>query len=324
MKKTLAFIVAIAMMFTVLSVSAFAATDDAVKYTLIYLSNSKGGGVGAGLQVKDLVDGQEVTVGDQGNYYHQNATMEFSHWTDKHGNIYYPGDTFVVNAEDANALKKIILTAQWVYVPGVLVIYDKNTDDPNCTGNLHGSTSAELPKGSEYTISSISSPIAGLSYPLHKLVEWNTAADGTGTSYQPGDVVTVNETFTLYAIWENVEKEVVFYTVTFDANGGEGEMAPETDIPENGSITAPFCDFTYEGYNFVGWNTAADGSGDLYEEWDDVTVLGDLTLYAMWEVSDAWDFNPLDGELTNIAIAIAVSTVALSALYVIKKKELED
>lgn len=322
MKKTLAFIIALTMVFTVLSVSAYAA--DEAKYILVYLSNSQAGGMGAGMQVKQLADGQEVTVNEPGNYYHQNPTMEFSHWTDKHGNVYYPGDTFVIKAEDANALKRITLTAQWEYVPGVLVVYDKNTDDPSCTGTLHGSTSPELPKGSEYTVSGISSPTSGLAFPFHRLVEWNTKPDGSGDSYQPGDVMIVNETTTIYAIWENIEQEVVFCTVTFDANGGEGEMAPETDIPVNGSIMAPFCDFTYDGYTFVGWNTAADGSGEMYEEWDDVTILNDLTLYAMWEMSDAWDFNPQEGELGNIAIAIAVSTVALSALYVMKKRDLED
>lgn len=322
MKKTLAFIIALTMIFTVLSVSVYAAGE--TKYTLLYLSNSKAGGMGTGIQTKNLVDGQEVIVGDHGNYYNQSATLEFSHWTDKHGNVYYPGDTFVIKAEDANALKRITLTAQWQYVPGVLVVYDKNTDDPNCTGGLHGSTSPELPKGSEYALAAISNPVSGLTYPLHRFVEWNTKADGSGTSYQPGDTIIVNETMTVYAIWENVEQEVTFYTVTFDANGGEGEMAPETDVPANGSIMAPFCDFTYEGYNFIGWNTAADGSGDMFEEWDDVTVENNLTLYAMWEVSDAWDYNPEDGELANIAVAIAVSTVALSALYVMKKRELED
>lgn len=36
-------------------------------------------------------------------------------------------------------------------------------------------------------------------------VEWNTAADGTGTGYDPGDTLTMGSTaVTLYAIWEAV------------------------------------------------------------------------------------------------------------------------
>ncbi len=283
MKKLISIILSISMMFTALSVFVYAAGE--TKYILVYLSNSKDGGVGSGIQVKDLVDGQEVIVGDSGNYTNQNATMVFSHWTDKHGYIYYPGDTFVINAEDANALKRITLTAQWVKVPGVLVVYDKNTDDPNCVGSLHGSTSPELLKGSEYTLADISNPVAGLTFPLHKFVEWNTEPDGSGTGYQAGDTIIVTETITLYAIWENIEQEVTFYTVNFDANGGEGEMAPETDVPANGSITAPECGFTRSGYLFDGWNTAADGSGTTYKKWDDITVEANLTLCAMWRRS---------------------------------------
>jgi hypothetical protein len=36
-------------------------------------------------------------------------------------------------------------------------------------------------------------------------VEWNTAADGTGTGYDPGDTLTIGSApVTLYAIWEAV------------------------------------------------------------------------------------------------------------------------
>lgn len=42
-------------------------------------------------------------------------------------------------------------------------------------------------------------------------VEWNTARDGSGTSYEIGDK-PVNETYGLYAIWEAVD-------VVIDYNG---------------------------------------------------------------------------------------------------------
>lgn len=35
-------------------------------------------------------------------------------------------------------------------------------------------------------------------------VEWNTAADGSGTGYDPGDDLSVTAAMTLYAIWEAV------------------------------------------------------------------------------------------------------------------------
>ena len=36
----------------------------------------------------------------------------------------------------------------------------------------------------------------------YKLKEWNTKPDGTGVSYQPGDIYSENADLTLYAIWE--------------------------------------------------------------------------------------------------------------------------
>ena len=42
----------------------------------------------------------------------------------------------------------------------------------------------------------------GLTAPTNKMFDsWNTSADGTGTSYQAGDVIILKENITLYAIW---------------------------------------------------------------------------------------------------------------------------
>ena len=75
----------------------------------------------------------------------------------------------------------------------------------------------------------------------------------------------------------------VFYTVTFDANGGVGEMAAQ--IFEVGVDTALNANaFTREGYKFIGWNTAADGSGATYSDGGAIRELtGNMTLYAQWQ-----------------------------------------
>ena len=52
-------------------------------------------------------------------------------------------------------------------------------------------------------------------------------------------------------------------TVTFDANGGTGTMAPETGSAP-AALTANA--FARTGYSFAGWNTAADGSGTAYAD----------------------------------------------------------
>jgi uncharacterized repeat protein (TIGR02543 family) len=97
---------------------------------------------------------------------------------------------------------------------------------------------------------------------------WNTQADGLGTNYASG-LTTYASTgnTTLYARWTA--------TVTFDPNGASGSPAtsssnstpktsqvfvntisslPLTDLPTVGTMAKP-------GYTFIGWNTAANGSG---------------------------------------------------------------
>lgn len=80
-------------------------------------------------------------------------------------------------------------------------------------------------------------------------------------------------------------------TITFDANGGNGSMAPQTfGIEEYQWLRS--CEFTRTHYNFTGWNTKADGTGQKYSGsiWDtvifhdsDVSGNGKMTLYAQWE-----------------------------------------
>ena len=80
----------------------------------------------------------------------------------------------------------------------------------------------------------------------------------------------------------------VFYTITFNANGGEGSMEPQRF--EVGVDTALNTNaFTRENYKFTGWNTAADGSGATYADPGAILELtGDMTLYAQWQFQTGW------------------------------------
>ena len=76
------------------------------------------------------------------------------------------------------------------------------------------------------------------------------------------------------------------YTVRFSANGGSGSMADQSFMASfNQNLTAN--SFTREGYTFMGWNTAADGSGTNYLDTQSVKNLtatshDTVTLYAQW------------------------------------------
>ena len=69
--------------------------------------------------------------------------------------------------------------------------------------------------------------------------------------------------------------------ITFDANGGEGEMDPQLATVTN--VTLNENTFTRKGYSFAGWNTEKDGSGTAYDDKANITLSGDQTLYAQWK-----------------------------------------
>jgi len=105
---------------------------------------------------------------------------------------------------------------------------------------------------------------------------WNTNADGSGTSYTDGQEITLTQDITLYAQWERIK-----YNLSFDANGGEGTMAAQ--VFEAGVSQALVSNaFTREGYNFIAWNSNADGSGTSYTDKQSITLTQDITLYAQW------------------------------------------
>ena len=115
----------------------------------------------------------------------------------------------------------------------------------------------------------------------------------TFTGWSP-EVVVAEEDATYTAQYSATAR--VFYTITFNANGGEGSMEPQRF--EVGVDTALNTNaFTRESYNFIGWNTAADGSGATYaDEGAILELTGDMTLYAQWQFWNGW-FTDMNGKL---------------------------
>ena len=114
-------------------------------------------------------------------------------------------------------------------------------------------TSSDTPYGKRNTITSVNLPEAGTWYIL------------SGESASTKDIVITKIAF------------VAAPVITYDANGGTGEMSTSTCNAAANSFTPP------TGYSFAGWNTAADGSGTAYAVGDE--TLTDLTLYAQWSVN---------------------------------------
>ena len=114
----------------------------------------------------------------------------------------------------------------------------------------------------------------------------------TFTGWSP-EVVVAEEDATYTAQYSATAR--VFYTITFNANGGEGNMEPQRF--EVGVDTALNTNaFIRENYKFIGWNTAADGGGATYSDGGAILELtGDMTLYAQWQIWNGW-FTDVNGK----------------------------
>ncbi len=66
-----------------------------------------------------------------------------------------------------------------------------------------------------------------------------------------------------------------------DAAGTVGMPLP-LSCKIGGQITLPEDKPTLDGYDFLGWNTKPDGSGEKYTPGQSITLTKDLTLYAQW------------------------------------------
>ena len=125
--------------------------------------------------------------------------------------------------------------------------------------------------------------------------DWNTRADGTGTSFTNEQLVTDltvgGDTFTLYAQWIPTK-----YTVNYGLNAPReipdgiefnGEMGSQIIYVGVATELYP-CEYTvtYAYYTFIGWNTRADGTGTSYTNGQEVTDIttpgGTIALFAQW------------------------------------------
>ena len=178
------------------------------------------------------------------------------------------------------------LDSVWGGAANITVYFDANGSEetmPTWTGKPN--TSFNLPKNT-------------FTREGYTFTGWNTAADGTGTSYADEEPVSFDADTTLYAQW------TVDPVITFVANDGEGTMGTQTVKPnEATALTANT--FTRADYDFTGWNTAKDGTGTAYGDKANITTSENVTLYAQWALHKYhvrwlnWDNNVLqEGDYT--------------------------
>jgi len=110
---------------------------------------------------------------------------------------------------------------------------------------------------------------------------WNTAPDGSGTTYLENASYPFTASITLYAQWT-----INTYTVTFDANGGVGVMASESETFNVATALASNT-FIETGYTFNGWNTSPSGGATSYANGALYSFTANITLYAQWTLVPA-------------------------------------
>lgn len=181
------------------------------------------------------------------------------------GSSYDPGNIVIMPDEN------LTLFAIWEYI-----YYSVSYNLNNGTGTTPTETNKHVDE--MFSVAQITGIIAPTG---QRFKEWNTALNGTGTSYAPGAAITMNDaSLTLYAIWENV------YEITYNLNGGTGTVPTEPSRPTGATFTAAQTTGINApvGMRFKEWNTKYDGSGNKYVAGDIVTMTsGNITLFAIWE-----------------------------------------
>ena len=173
----------------------------------------------------------------------------------------------------------------------------------------NGSSSGEVPSDDtryvEGVIAVISGNVNGLAKPGYYFNGWNTAADGSGTSYKEGDgIEIIANNIDLYAVWC-----LDTFSVSFNKNDPEavGVMAPQ-EIPYGTYQYLNRCLFEKNGYTFIGWSTSPDGSVVYNDRQSFTPGTTDITLYAQWQYGLGISFDANCDDYSGIMSVQVAST----------------
>lgn len=116
--------------------------------------------------------------------------------------------------------------------------------------------------------------------------KWNTAANGSGTSYNAGGTYSSNSSATLYAQWTS---SITTGTITpsTTTRNNDNPNGYKVTYAANGGTTTPSYSQAIDtvAYTFNNWNTKSDGKGTTYKAKTAYTPTSNLKLYAQWTSS---------------------------------------
>lgn len=187
---------------------------------------------------------------------------------DGKGTAYAPGTTWIANGT-------LTLYAQWT--PG----------QASLTYNGNGATGGKTDPQTGKTDEKINVRDNGFTRDGYTFVTWNTQAGCKGKAVNPGDEWTLQGSSTLYACWAGTAQ-----TLTYHGNGATGGNTAAQSGKTGDELTTNANGFTRDGYTFVRWDTAKDGSGTAYGEGKNgvsqyVMKPAGNDLYAIWKANPA-------------------------------------
>ena len=195
----------------------------------------------------------------------------FAGWTtspDGGGTKYAPGASWTANGT-------LTLYAQWT--PGEAgLTYDGN-----------GATGGKTDPQNGVTDQKVNVRQNGFTRDGYTFVRWDTQADCRGKAVNPGDKWTLQGSGTLYACWAGTAQ-----TLAYHGNGATGGNTAVQSGKTGDELTTNANGFTRDGYTFVRWDTAKDGSGTAYGEGKNGVSQYTMKpagndLYAIWKANPA-------------------------------------
>lgn len=184
------------------------------------------------------------------------------------GQAYAPGTKWAANGT-------LTLYAQWT------------AGEASLSYNGNGATGGKTDPQTGKTDEKINVRDNGFTRDGYTFVTWNTQADCKGNAVKPNSEWTLRGSSTLYACWAGNAQ-----TLTYHGNGATGGNTAAQSGKTGDELTTNANGFTRDGYTFVRWDTAKDGSGIAYGEGKN--GVGRYTmkpagndLYAIWQANPA-------------------------------------
>lgn len=177
--------------------------------------------------------------------------------------------------------------ARWT-ANGTLTLYAQWTPgEAGLTYDGNGATGDKTDPQNGVTDQKVNVRQNGFTRDGYTFVTWNTQADCKGNAVKPNSEWTLRGSSTLYACWAGNAQ-----TLTYHGNGATGGNTAAQSGHTGDELTTNANGFTRDGYTFVRWDTAKDGSGTAYGEGKN--GVGRYTmkpagndLYAIWKANPA-------------------------------------